>query len=208
VKKRKNKQERTIYNPRAAGRPRVLTSKERVSRIYHQSRPTLPKDRPLHVTIKFDKKKIATLRNKIFYREIRKSLRRLRVKGVRLIEFSVQKDHIHFLLESANKIVLGKAMRALSISLSKRFSLLLNRKIKALKSRYHLHILNTLKELKNARQYILNNSAKHNSVKDADDLYFSRADFTLFKPSNDLLEFLDDLKSLLDLPHFWITKQF
>ena len=205
---RKNKQQSTVYNPRAAGRPRVLTSIERKSRIYHQSRPTLPKDRPLHVTIKFDKKKIATLRNKLFYREIRKSFHRLHLSGVRLIEFSVQKDHIHFLLESANKIVLGKAMRALSISLSKRFSLLLNRKIKALKSRYHLHILNTLKELKNARQYILNNSAKHTSNSNSDDLYFSRADFTLFKPNRDLLEFLDDLKSVLDLPHFWVTKQF
>jgi len=127
---------------------------------------------------------------------------------VRIIEFSVQKDHIHFLLEAGNKVVLGKAMRALSISLSKRFSLLLKRKIKALKNRYHLHILNTLKELKNARQYILNNSAKHTSNSNSDDLYFSRADFTLFKPNRDLLEFLDDLKSVLDLPHFWVTKQF
>ena len=138
--KRKNKQTRTIYNPRAAGRPRVLTLSERKTRIYHQSRPVLPKDRPLHVTIKFDKTQIANLRNKLFYREIRKSLQRLRAKGVRLIEFSVQKDHIHFLLEAGRKVVLGTAMRALSISLSKRFSLLLKRKIKALKNRYHLHI--------------------------------------------------------------------
>jgi len=208
VTKRKNKQTRTIYNPRAAGRPRVLTLSERKTRIYHQSRPVLPKDRPLHVTIKFDKTQIANLRNKLFYREIRKSLQRLRAKGVRLIEFSVQKDHIHFLLEAGNKLLLGKAMRALSISLSKRFSLLLNRKIKALKNRYHLHILNTRKELKNARHYILNNSTNHNGLKDMDDLYFSRADFTLFKPNRELLEFLDDLKSLLDLPHFWLTKQF
>jgi len=205
---RKNKQQRTVYNPRAGGRPRVLTSKERTSRIYHQSRPTLPKDRPLHVTVKFNKNEIGSLRNKIFYREIRKSMQRLRAKSVRLIEFSVQKDHIHLLLESGNKVILGKAMRALSISLSKRFSLLLKRNIKALKHRYHLHILNTLKELKNARQYILNNSNKHNSATDSDDLYFSRADFTLFNPTNDLLEFLDDLKSLLDVPHFWVTRQF
>jgi len=208
VNNRKNKQQSTIYNPRAAGRPKVLTVKDRMSRVYHQSRPTLPSDRPLHVTVKFNKNEIRCLRNKLFYREIRKSFRCLRAKGVRLIEFSVQKDHIHFLLESGNKLVLGKAMRALSISLSKRFSLLLNRKIKALKNRYHLHILNTLKELKNARQYILNNSAKHASTTNSDDLYFSRADFTIFKPSIDLLEFLDDLKSLLDVPHFWVTKQF
>jgi REP element-mobilizing transposase RayT len=204
---RKNGQQQTLHNRRAAGRPKLLTQKERASCIYHRSRPLIPKDKPVHVTVKFNKSKIRTLRNKKYYQEIRKSFRRLRIQGARLIEFSIQQDHIHLLLETSDSKTLGRAMRALSISLSKRFTLLINHKIKALKNRYHLHILNTLNELKNARNYILNNGKKH-LVPDMDDLYFSRADFTLFRPTEALLEFLDDLKSVLDTPQFWMTRKF
>jgi REP element-mobilizing transposase RayT len=204
---RKNGQHKTIYNPRAAGRPKILTKKEREACIYHRSRPILPKDRPVHVTVKFNKSKIGNIRNKLYYQAIRKGFRRLRVHGARLIEYSVQHDHIHLLIEASDSKTLGRAMRSLSISLSKRFSLINNQKVKALKNRYHLHILKTINELKIARNYILNNGKKH-LVPDIEDLYFSRSDFTLFNPTEALLEFLDDLKSVLDAPQFWITRKF
>jgi hypothetical protein len=67
--------------------------------------------------------------------------------------------------------------------------------------------LKTINELKNARNYILNNGKRH-LVPEIEDLYYSRSDFTLFNPTEALLEFLDDLKSVLDAPQFWITRKF
>jgi REP element-mobilizing transposase RayT len=203
---RKNKQQISVWNPRAAGRPCTLTKKEKSSKIYHRSRPDLATGKPVHVTIKTNKHIVPNLRNKILYKEIRESFKRARLLGIRIIHFTVQRDHIHFLIESQNIKQLGQSMRALSISLTKRFSRVLNRKIKALKTRYHLHILESLKEIKNVANYIKNNGKKHRVTQNVD-FFSSHVSAQDFRPDQVFLEFLDDLKSVLSIPRFYATRK-
>jgi REP element-mobilizing transposase RayT len=203
---RKNKQQITVWNPKGAGRPKVLTKLELASRIYHRSRPELLKAKPVHVTIKANKNIVPNLRSKVLYKEIRQSMKRARILGIRIIHFTVQRDHVHMMMEADNKQQLGESMRVLSISLSKRLSHVLKRKVKALKSRYHLHILKSLQEIKNAKNYIVNNSIKH-GTSDADDFYSSEIKFSTFRPNEKFLQFMDDLKSILSPPEFWCTKR-
>jgi REP element-mobilizing transposase RayT len=202
---RKNKQQISVWNPRAAGRPSFLTQKEKSRKIYHRSRPDLPAGKPVHITIKADKNFVPNLRNKILYKEIRASFKRARLLGIRIIHFSVQRDHIHFLIEAQNKTQLGQSMRVLSISLTKRLSQVLKKKIKALKTRYHLHILESLKEINNVANYIKNNGQKHR-VTLTKDFFSSHISPEDFKPNETFLEFLDDLKSVLSFPRFWATR--
>jgi REP element-mobilizing transposase RayT len=202
--KRKNKQQATVWNPKAAGRPKRLTQLERNSRIIHRTRPDLPANKPVHVTLKSDWKKTPCFRNKDIYREIRKSMQRAREKGIRIIEYTIQKDHIHLLIESEHRQELALAMRSLSISLTKRLSNLTNRKIKAFKDRYHLHILRSIKEVSNVKKYILKNGQKH-LVSDEQDYYSSRINECDFKLTDSFKCFLNEIKALLDPPEFWIT---
>jgi REP element-mobilizing transposase RayT len=203
---KKNKQQITVWNPKGAGRPSVLTKKELTTRVYHRSRPELPKAKPVHVTIKTNKNVIPNLRSKVLYKQIRQSMKRARILGIRIIHFSVQRDHVHLLIEADNKQQLGESMRVLSISLTKRLSHVLKRKVKALKSRYHLHVLKSLQEIKNAKNYILSNGQKH-GTSDAHDFYSSAISFSDFRPNEIFLQFMDDLKSILAPPEFWSTKQ-
>jgi REP element-mobilizing transposase RayT len=203
---RKNKQQITVWNPKAAGRPKVLTNKERDQKIWHRSRPKIPSGKPVHVTLKTDKLKVPSLRDKKIYREIRQSLKQARQIGIRIIEFTVQKDHIHLLLEACDQKQLGESMRVLSISLSKRLSFILKRKIKAFKNRYHLHILNSLKEIKNARNYILTNGQKH-LVSEERDYFSSNLAVNDFAQTIMFLNFWQDLQAIIDRPRFWTTRK-
>jgi len=203
---RKNKKQISVWNPKAAGRPSILTQKQKSNKIYHHSRPHLLSGKPVHVTIKTDKNIIPNLRNKILYKEIRASFKRARLLGIRIIHFTVQRDHIHFLIEAQNKKQLGQSMRALSISLTKRLSRVLAKKIKALKTRYHLHILKSLKEIKNVANYIQNNGKKHRVVLNKD-FYSSHISPQDFDPTEPFLKFLEDLKAVLSFPRFWATRK-
>jgi hypothetical protein len=75
-KRRKNSLQATLWNPKGAGRPKTLSQKKRSSQILHRTRPELPANKPVHVTLKTDWRIAPCFRNKIIYREIRKSLQR------------------------------------------------------------------------------------------------------------------------------------
>jgi REP element-mobilizing transposase RayT len=197
---------KTVWNPKGAGRPVTLSKKELMTKIYHRSRPEIPRARPVHVTIKSNKNIIPNLRSKVFYKEIRQGMKRARILGIRIIHFSVQRDHVHMLIEAENKKQLGESMRALSISLSKRFSFTLKKKVKALKNRYHLHILKSLQEIKNATNYILHNGQKH-GITDVHDFYSTAINFSDFRASDAFFQFMDDLQSILAPPFFWSTRR-
>jgi REP element-mobilizing transposase RayT len=201
MKKLRNGQSRTTFNPKGAGRPKVLTMKEREKRIYHRSRPNIPSKMPVHVTVKTNQKDIGSIRSKILYKEIRQAMKRARYGGIRIIHFSVQKDHIHMIIEAASSILLGRAMRAMSISLSKRFTEVLGESVKALQNRYHLRLLKSFNQIKNAIFYVLNNGKKH-LIADTIDFYSSNIDLSSMTVTEELLEFLDDLKSVLSAPIF------
>ncbi len=85
--------------------------------------------------------------------------------GFRLVHFSVQHDHIHFLLEADSKPRLSAAMQKLCISMARRLNLLWGEGKtwigRIFKQRYHAHLLKTPAEVRNAIVYVLANGAKH-----------------------------------------------
>jgi REP element-mobilizing transposase RayT len=191
--------------PARRGRP-PKPQKVRNSYIWHRSRPEMPKNIPVHVTLKSDRTQIPTLRNKALFREIRQAMRRARLQGIRIIEFSVQTDHIHLLLEPQNKVQLGKSMRAMSISLSKRLTFLLGKKVKAFKERYHLHVLRSFTEVRNAVHYVRSNGKKHRVATSAGDWYSTAFPRPKMIWTQELLDFFDELHGLLSSPGVFIQR--
>jgi REP element-mobilizing transposase RayT len=207
---------RTLLNLKGAGRPKLPPNKRKA--IPHRLRSEIPTNKPVHVTIKIQKEIVYTLRNKIIFQKISRAIQRARQKGLRVIHFSIQRDHIHFLLEANDKIHLGKSMQAMMISLAKSLKNLSQTKLtKIFKDRYHVHILKTLSEIKNTKLYILGNAVKHGAIKDQFDTFSSVIKapeiawkFNFEKYFRDLLHFLDYqelIEGLVDEPLFYLVKK-
>jgi REP element-mobilizing transposase RayT len=206
---------KTLFNPKGAGRPALLLTQKK--QVAHRARPLLPKNTPVHVTIKIRPFLFQTLRKKVYFKKISRAISRARSKGLRIIHFTVQKDHLHFMIEAENNKQLAKGMQALGISLSKSLKGNIAKHIRSVyKSRYHLHILNTIREIKNTKLYILGNAIKHGVIKNTFDTYSSVLkapeliwQFNFERYFRDLVHFLDYEElvfGLIDDPQFYKTK--
>jgi REP element-mobilizing transposase RayT len=84
-----------------------------------------------------------------------------RKQAIRLVEFSVQGNHLHLIVEAADAVRLARAMQGLGISIAKRLNALLGRSGPVFADRYHVHILKTPTEVANAVAYVRGNFAVH-----------------------------------------------
>jgi len=72
------------------------------------------------------------LRGSRVYPTIRQALVAARERlGVRIIHFSIQADHIHLLVEAADEIALGRAMKGLGVRLARGLNRLSGRRAAA-----------------------------------------------------------------------------
>jgi putative transposase len=81
----------------------------------------------------------------------------------RLIHFSVQGNHIHLTVESADAVALSRGMQALTIRVAKQLNRLMNRRGAVFADRYHAHVLRSPAEVARALRYVLTNFAVHAS---------------------------------------------
>ena len=81
--------------------------------------------------------------------------------GFRVVHFSVQQDHLHLIVEAADRRSLGRGMQGLTIRLARRLNRLLERKGKLFTDRYHAEQLTTPSQVRNAIRYVLSNHRKH-----------------------------------------------
>jgi REP element-mobilizing transposase RayT len=151
----------TLFNPKGAGRPKGRAKHY----IPHLKREKIPNKTPVHVTIKINQA-YKNLRNKTFLKMVKLAIKKARLKGIKVIHFTVQFDHIHLFLEPKNNPELTQGMRSLICSLAERVrrSRGLKKLNQFVKERYHLHILRTPQEVKNAVRYILGNTIKHSGI--------------------------------------------
>ncbi|HEX4338694.1 MAG TPA: transposase [Polyangiaceae bacterium] len=81
--------------------------------------------------------------------------------GARLVQFSVQSNHIHLLVEANDKESLAQAMKGLAQRLARRLNRYFKRKGNLFADRYHEHILRTPLEVRRTIRYVLRNHLKH-----------------------------------------------
>ena len=149
----------TLFNPHRAGRPAIHDRG-----IRHISRDPIKRLTALHLTIKIIRDK-AGLKNKAMLKVLQQAIVKARGKGLAVIHYTLEFDHIHLLVESGDHQELGKAMQSLGVSLSMAINRLRKAKGRVFKTRYHLRKLKTPTEIKNVISYILNNTIKHRASK-------------------------------------------
>jgi len=192
AKKRKNRKESTLYNIKAAGRPKI----KNLDYIRHLKRPKLPSGAPLHVTLKRSAS-YSNLRTSEFKKIVKNAIKNTRKKGLRIVYFTIQYDHIHLYIEAGSVQILKIGMKAFTSTIIYYLKACqkLKKGISFFKDRYHLEIKKTPTEVKNLIRYILGNTIKHSGTTHLNCAY-------TFSFSNKCKDFI------LDKPLFYLSKMF
>lgn len=129
--------------------------------VPHRVRAQQGQAHPLHVTLR---SKFVPLRSEFLFPTIAGALRdaNLRMAGrFRIVEFSVQYDHIHLIAEARDAASLSHGMRGLAVSIARRVNRLTFRRGKFWADRWHSRALSTPRAVRHALQYVLFNFKKH-----------------------------------------------
>jgi len=135
----------------------------------HRKRPEIAKRFPVHVTMKIAKG-VRNLRRLPSLNVIERALLGAKGRfGLRITQFTVQRNHLHLLVETTDKAALRCAMTGLNVRIARGLNKLMGRQGQVIEHRYHAHILRTPAEVRNAISYIRGNLQHHSgrSVRDA-----------------------------------------
>ena len=149
--------QKSFLNMKGAGRPA-----KHDRGIRHIARDEFNRLTVLHLTVKIDRAK-AGLKNKQTLKLLWHAIKKARLKGLKIIHYTLEFDHIHLLVEADNKAIVGTGMQSFGISLSKGINKIKGLSGQVFKTRYHFRKLKTPTEVKNVIHYILGNSIKHKS---------------------------------------------
>ena len=114
-RRRDPKQTTLAFRPAGRGGARPGAGRKRVrrSRVPHRSRERIPGNCPVHVTLRV-LDGLPGLRRAAFVRAFRETLRRMSRPGFRVVHYSIQDNHAHFLVEAAGKERLANGMKSLA----------------------------------------------------------------------------------------------
>jgi hypothetical protein len=160
-KQSRARQQDLVFHPRGgkrsgAGRP----PKGKRAGVSHATREALTAREPVLVTLKVGAG-ILRLRSRRVLARLLPSLFAARERRMRLVQFSVQHDHLHLLVESHSAETLARAVQGLSVRIAKRLNALMSRRGKVFADRYHARVLRTPRQVRNALAYVLGNARKH-----------------------------------------------
>lgn len=173
---------------RSHGGRREGAGRKRGDRVSHAARPRFDQPLPVHVTLRMGDH-VWNLRSRRSFRRIKACLEQARARlGCRLIEFSVQGNHIHVVLEADGDERLSRAVQGLCVRIAKALNSMMGRKGRVFDDHYHSRLLRTPTELVNAIAYVLGSAAHHHGGRPDDDPYSSaRARDVLAQPVGWLL---------------------
>src|SRR5574341_762206 len=139
----------------------------RRSNVPHTTRPEV--SGPCHVVLRICRG-LPWLRTPNTYRVLERCFRRCKEKkGFRIVEYSVQGDHVHLIVEASNRRKLTRGMQGLAICVAKNLNRFWRRKIgRVFDDRYFARALETIKQMQRALRYVLMNARKHGTWNSTD----------------------------------------
>jgi REP element-mobilizing transposase RayT len=113
------------------------------------------------VTLKV-RRGIPSLRSRRLVRAFERSLRIACERGrFRVAHYSVQRDHVHLIVEAASARDLACGMKSVGARLARAVNRVFGRRGAVLADRFHLHVLRTPREVRSALAYVLLNARRH-----------------------------------------------
>ena len=127
----------------------------------HIARPRLSRHRPVHVTVRVDRA-VGQLRRRRAYQCVQWALIRMIPRDdFRVVHVSIQRTHLHLLVEASDERALSRGVRAFEISVARRLNRAAQRTGRVFPDRYHAEALTTPRQVRNTFAYVLNNWRKH-----------------------------------------------
>ena len=115
---------------------------------------------PVHVTLRA-RAGLPSLRGDRVFAVVSRAFRAASHDSFRLLQYSVQSDHLHLLVEADKPTRLARGVQGLAIRTARAINRLLRRRGRVWDGRYHSHMLRKPREVRNALVYVLNNWKKH-----------------------------------------------
>jgi len=142
---------------KGAGRPRQGDR----ARVSHRGREAFSKEHVVHVTCRLEKG-LPSLRNATTVEVLMKHLARVCERaGFRVVEYSIQGNHIHLLCEAASSEALSAAMNGILSGMARVLNNHWGRRGRVFADRYHAELITTPTQCRNALLYVLANAKKH-----------------------------------------------
>ena len=145
------------------GGPRRRAGRKAAARtnVRHRVRPEHRWYRPVHVTLR-RAKGLPSLRSQLLHDELREAVRRTRRADFRIVEYSVQHDHVHMLVEADDSAALAAGMKSFAVRAARSINTrVLRRRGSLWADRYHRRDLGSPRDVRNAVVYVINNHLKH-----------------------------------------------
>ena len=142
-----------IKRAKKRGRPRGKL-------VPHAQRERFPGRFPVHVTLRMADW-VFHLRSKRCYTVIRRAVFNAHRTFFRIVDFSVQGNHLHLICEADDEKSLARGIQGLNIRIAKGLNKVMGRQGKVFAGRYHVHVLRKPHETHNAVRYAVDNYRKH-----------------------------------------------
>ena len=127
----------------------------------HRPREQITGREALHVTLKV-RPGLRTLRDVRIVRALEAAFRAvLQRADFRVVEYAIQGDHLHLLVEADDRRALARGMKAIGTRVARVVNRVLRRSGPVLRDRYHLRALRTPLEVRRALAYVVLNARKH-----------------------------------------------
>jgi putative transposase len=147
--------------PERVGRRAAGVGRKPGPKTAHRIRSAHRGWQPVHVTLRAG---FRVLRSERIFGALQRAFRRSLQRApeqFRVLQFSIQRDHVHLIVEAANKQALSRGMQGLSISVARRVNRLLGRHGRFWVDRFHARALENPRSVRNALVYVLANFRKH-----------------------------------------------
>ena len=142
---------------KGAGRPRQGDR----ARVSHGGREAFSKEHVVHVTCRLERG-LPSLRNARTVELLMEYLARVCERsGFRVVEYSIQGNHIHLLCEAASSEALSAALNGILSGMARVLNNYWGRRGRVFADRYHAELITTPTQCRNALLYVLANAKKH-----------------------------------------------
>src|SRR5689334_23046089 len=132
----------------------------------HEKRPLVKPQFALHIVMRVVAA-VGNMRRRALYKAVREATITAAVRErIRIVHVSIQRTHVHMLVEAENELALARGMQGFTISASRHVNTALavgarRRRGPVFADRYHLEVIKSPTRARHALNYILNNWRKH-----------------------------------------------
>jgi REP element-mobilizing transposase RayT len=149
--------------------------------VAHERRPEVAPTVPLHVTIRtvynprnLRHPAVGAAIGKVLKKRARREL------GCHVVHFTILRNHLHFIVEAADREALSRGMQGLLSGLARVINRTTGCSGKVWNNRYHARPLASPREVRNCLVYVMHNGQKHGETMAAVDPFSSGAWFDGF----------------------------